>query len=250
MLHSNRDSAKPGPGPLGRWPGTRRTAAFSLLELLVVIVVIALLVSIVLPALAIARQSARRVSCASNLRQWALAVQMYAQEHRGYLPRRGNGWQPVSNISRPTDWFNALPPLLKSDSYYRLALEGKMPRPGKTSMWICPEAIDHGGVFFMGYAMNMALSTWEAAQPDRIDRVGPAVSMVFLTDGIGSYCSALPSPKDYSPIPRHRKSANIAFLDGHAASFDGAYLGCGTGDPKHADVRWFVPGSTWAGPPH
>ena len=227
----------------------RRAVAFTLLEVLVVAAIIATLVGILLPALAEARRSARRVACASNLRQWAWAVNVYAQQNSGYLPRRGNGWQPVSNISRPTDWFNALPPLLKSETYYELALASQMPRPRKDSVWICPEAVDRGGIFFLGYAMNMALSTWEASRPDRIDHVGPPACVVFLTDGIGSYCSALPSPKDYTPIPRHDDRANVAFLDGHVTAYPARYLGCRLGDPKRGDVRWIIPGSTWTGPP-
>ena len=227
----------------------QRIAAFTLIELLIVVAIIGLLLAIVAPALVGARQQARSVYCLSNLRQWGFAVAVYAQHNCGYLPRRGNGWQPVSNISRPTDWFNALPPFRKSESYYSLALAGKMPRPGHDSVWICPEAVDRGGFFFMGYAMNMALSTWDVSQPDLIDRVGPPASIVFLTDGIGSYCSALPSTKDYSPIARHGKSAKVVFLDSHAMSFPGTYLGCRAGDPKRGDVRWYVPGSKWVGPP-
>jgi prepilin-type processing-associated H-X9-DG protein/prepilin-type N-terminal cleavage/methylation domain-containing protein len=240
-----------GASPFDPWLalGARSGGGFTLLELLVVVGVIGLLIGILLPALGGARRSARNVSCASNLRQWAWAVNVYAHQNHGYLPRRGNGWQPISSISRPTDWFNALPPLLKADRYYDLALAGKTPRPGRDSIWICPEAVDRGGIFFLGYAMNMALSTWEAPLPDAIDRVGPVGSMVFLTDGIGSYCSALPSAKAYSPVPRHGGGANIAFLDGHAAAFNGTYLGCGVGDPKRGDVRWHVPGSQWVGPP-
>jgi hypothetical protein len=41
---------------------------------------------------------------------------------------------------------------------------------------------------------------------------------------------------------------NIAFLDGHVAAFTAAYVGCNVGDPGRPDVRWTVPGSTWAGP--
>jgi prepilin-type N-terminal cleavage/methylation domain-containing protein len=62
------------------------TTGFTLVELLVVIGIIALLVSILLPGLAAVREQARRTACGSNLRQVHAAVQMYAQENRGFLP--------------------------------------------------------------------------------------------------------------------------------------------------------------------
>ena len=56
---------------------------FTLIELLVVIAIIGILAAILLPALARARESARRASCASNLKQWGLIFKMYANEAPG-----------------------------------------------------------------------------------------------------------------------------------------------------------------------
>jgi prepilin-type N-terminal cleavage/methylation domain-containing protein/prepilin-type processing-associated H-X9-DG protein len=75
-----------------------RRRAFTLVELLVVVAIISLLIAIVLPSLARAREQARRVQCASNLRQVAIATIAYAGQNRGVMP------QPADWPHRPHDW--------------------------------------------------------------------------------------------------------------------------------------------------
>jgi prepilin-type N-terminal cleavage/methylation domain-containing protein/prepilin-type processing-associated H-X9-DG protein len=96
----------------------RKRKAFTLVELLVVIGIIAVLIAMLLPALNKAREGARAVQCLSNMKQLATATIMFANEHKGYMPGNGAGLtvsdpstgqitgsaSPATDYKTPADW--------------------------------------------------------------------------------------------------------------------------------------------------
>ena len=120
---------------MGHWAIRRGKiiAGFTLVELLVVIAIIAVLIAIILPALARIREAAQSTACLSNMRQLAMMIHLYADDHKDRLPyipppqhSRGDGTayisggpgpsydQEISDNAIPPDWF---PPLQQRALY-------------------------------------------------------------------------------------------------------------------------------------
>ncbi|MDB5297761.1 MAG: N-terminal cleavage protein, partial [Phycisphaerales bacterium] len=151
-------------------PYRRKVSAFTLVELLVVIGIIALLVSILLPSLGAARRSARSVKCLSSLRQLGNAFAMYSQEHRGYWPVAVHGNTvkfPVAlrnGLADEIRWPDLIAPYItsKKDMAYDEVYKVRQ----NSVLWGCPEysaATEQSDAAFAskvrpGYGMNYYLT--------------------------------------------------------------------------------------------
>lgn len=218
----------------------KRHDAFTLLELLVVISIIAVLAGLSLGVFGKVAVLRNRADSAAQLRQWGVALGAYVADNNGALPRRGQGVQPVTQLDRPTDWFNALPPYLGLQGYGALVEGGQRPHAGDHSLFVRPGATDSGGTAFLSYGMNMNLSPWNLSAPTTLPQIALPATTVFLAETPGPYSSTYPSSKPYSCLAAYKGMGNILFLDGHVGAFTAAYLGVNQGDPQRADVRWLT----------
>ncbi|PYI83577.1 MAG: hypothetical protein DME26_14780 [Verrucomicrobia bacterium] len=78
-------------GQSSRHRAQRSGRGFTLIELLVVVAIIAILAALLLPALANAKFSANKTLCANNMRQWGLALNMYAMDNNNFFPDNTDG---------------------------------------------------------------------------------------------------------------------------------------------------------------
>src|SRR3954466_6333492 len=123
-----------------------RIAAFTLVELLVVIGIIAIMLAILLPTLARAREAANRVACLSNLRQLAAAVIAYAGENKSHLPEAcptnstDSAYSPRATAQRP--WTPLPAATYGQGAYVMPSIGDALQRwtSASSNIWNCPSA--------------------------------------------------------------------------------------------------------------
>ncbi|MDB5298002.1 MAG: hypothetical protein JWO31_3985 [Phycisphaerales bacterium] len=122
-------------------PRAARRPAFTLVELLVVIGIIALLMSILLPSLANARKAAANTKCLSNVRQLAAAAIMYAGENKGWFPTRKSASYPPPHVMFLTGFSDNREMWTRYVSGYRFdpaGTPGDRSKNDPTAVFYCP----------------------------------------------------------------------------------------------------------------
>lgn len=171
--------------------------AFTLVELLVVIGIIALLISVLLPALSRARKSAGAIKCAASIREIGNALKMYSIDSKGWYPPPQlvpTGVQyNIDGVDYPSSganpyWFNFLAKYVtknKIGSASTTAIEAADGR--KSIFWACPEwegytttAIGGKNRVQVGYGMNL-WPTFNKGYPDVATNFPPAADCAFIS---------------------------------------------------------------------
>ncbi len=207
--------------------------AFTLIELLIVIAIIAILAALLMPALHKAQQEGSRVTCEGNLRQLALAEQMYGADNEGKLadnnPGSTNDWVN-GNLVRLQDATNQVPlragklfPYASDPGVYHCPADRSqtngLPRVRSYSMngWV-------GSHYMESYPAQREFKTF--LRDSQLASVGPASIFLIIDEHEATINDAWflvtmddSRPFASAPATRHEMGYALNFADGHAELF-------------------------------
>ena len=181
-----------------------------MIELLVVIAIIAILASMILPALSKAKTKAQSVICLNNLLQWSRGMQLYTADNDDYLPAEGTG----TRLNAQTGWYVAIPKQLGIGNYFEMAWHTNARAPLGKSIWICPSNTNRSnGNNLFHYCMNDHVDgTGADDRPVRLGSVPNPSRVVYLFDN-GKRAARAQQNNVHTNL--HDAGANFNFLDGH-----------------------------------
>ncbi len=183
---------------------SRPASGFSLIELLITVGIIAVLATLIVPAVQGAFKNSRQAKCVANLRQLASGCILYSQDHDGGLPYAVNAGS----------WHRLIYPYLKTDSPDTQAWgkEQWQENIQKEKYYICPsDQTPYSDM--LSYAWNKKLRSNINEQPYRVQRGG---SYIMLAEG-ESYAFDL---SDKTGLEfRHSDKGNFAYTDGHIVTY-------------------------------
>jgi len=203
--------------------------AFTLIELLVVIAIIAILASMLLPALARAKQKASAIRCVSNEKQIALGYLFYASDNSDFLPLAAH-----EGDAAPCQWFFEISPYIakKTTSYTNLVAKAEVVACPSAKLESAFPASTPASKAYGGYGHNyIYLGYLEEEERVKITKVTKPTETCMNGDGLDpapglnwwNYGYLYPpslkpwgAPKVY-PYVRHGKGGNYSWVDGHVS---------------------------------